>query len=140
MNSRLIEHAKLELKLAGLFNHNSDYDGCLAPAVMDLIEVFARQGHSGGSAHMVLELFDKVARFQPLTSLEGIHKNGWYVDQSEVMGKPEGTVLQCTRDSSIISWDGGKTWQTVDGRVSVDDGKSFFRASQSPRQPIATGC
>ena len=69
--SNLTDHAKKELELAGLFNQDSDYEGMLGNAVMELIEEFAGQGHSGFSANMTVTLFEKVARFLPLAPLTG---------------------------------------------------------------------
>lgn len=65
------EFAHDELKRAGLFDEDSDYAGGLGKAVAELVEVFDRQGHSGASAHMTVDLFSKVALHQPLTSLTG---------------------------------------------------------------------
>ena len=67
--SNLEIHAERELRVAGFANPTGPYDGTLAEAVMDLIKVFADQGHSGGSAGLVSEAFDKVSRFEPLTPL-----------------------------------------------------------------------
>ena len=69
--SNLIKHAKVELKLAGMFDSDSDYDGELGKAVLELVEVFAKQGHSGFSAISVVNLFNQVARYQPLLPLTG---------------------------------------------------------------------
>jgi len=55
----LMEHAKKELELAGLFAKDSDYGGMLGDAVLELIEKFAEQGHSGASAGMVSDLFGR---------------------------------------------------------------------------------
>ena len=70
--SSLIEHAKKELELGGLFDKDSDYGGALGHAVMELIEVFSKQGHSGFSAWRVISLFKKVADYECLTPLTGI--------------------------------------------------------------------
>jgi len=67
--SNLIKHAERELKLAGLFDKDSDYNGMLGDAVMELMKVFSNQGHSGMSASMVSSLFDKLSRFKQLTPL-----------------------------------------------------------------------
>lgn len=64
--SRLIEHAAKELSRVGLFDHDSDYDGALGAGVFDLIRTFAKQGHSGQSAGMTIELFTKLAKFEKL--------------------------------------------------------------------------
>ena len=67
--SNLVKHAEFELKKAGLFDKDSDYDGQLGEATLELIKVFADQGHSGMSANMVRELFRKLSSFEPLTPL-----------------------------------------------------------------------
>lgn len=67
----LTDHARRELQAAGLFNEDSDYDGMLAEAVMELVEAFAEQGHSGFSAKQTIKIFAKVADFQPLVPLTG---------------------------------------------------------------------
>ena len=68
----LIEHAKLELELAGLFNEEGDfYEGATGKAVMELIEVFVKQGHSGMSAPIVADLFKRLANYEPLQPITG---------------------------------------------------------------------
>ena len=69
--SNLEKHAEKELKLAGLFDKDSDYAGMLGDAVMKLVKVFADEGHSGFSASRTIALFKKVASFEPLTPLTG---------------------------------------------------------------------
>lgn len=69
--SNLLKHAEHELELAGLFDGDSDYGGMLGTSVMKLIAVFASEGHSGMSAQMAISLFEKLARFEPLTPLTG---------------------------------------------------------------------
>ena len=67
----LIERAKLELQMAGLFDDDSDYNGAIGEAVMELIEVFDKQGHSGMSAPYVVSIFEKLANFKPLLPITG---------------------------------------------------------------------
>ena len=107
--SNLTDHAKYELELAGLFDKDSDYDGALGTAVMELVEVFAKQGHSGFSAHRMLAIFNEVANFKPLTPI-GKSPDEW-VDQSEASDEP---MWQNKRRGSTFSRDGGKTWYDID--------------------------
>lgn len=67
----LVDHARREMKAAGLFDKDADYGGMLADSVMELIQKFADQGHSGASASMTRQLFAKLADFQPLGPLTG---------------------------------------------------------------------
>lgn len=64
--SNLVNHAMAELNRVGLFDKDSDYDGELGKGVLELIKLFASQGHSGNSAEMTIELFEKLARFESL--------------------------------------------------------------------------
>lgn len=79
--SNLEYHAEQELRAAGLYDEDADYGGLLPEAVMELVKVFSRQGHSGSSAHMVRQLFDKVAAYEPLCPLKGTDDEWFeYVD------------------------------------------------------------
>lgn len=107
--SNLVDHAKKELKLAGLFDEDSDYDGMLGTAVLELVKVFAKQGHSGYSAHQTIKIFNAVANFKPLSPI-GTTEGEW-MDVSEMSGSP---TWQNTRRSTTFSRDGGKTWYDID--------------------------
>ena len=68
----LVKHAKRELELYGAFKKDEKggvYGGMLGEAVMELIETFAKQGHSGMSASIVRQLFHKLADYKPLCPL-----------------------------------------------------------------------
>ncbi len=67
--SNLVRFATEELELAGLFDEDSDYRGMTGEAVLKLIKVFSKQGHSGFSASIVSELFSRLSKFEPLTPL-----------------------------------------------------------------------
>lgn len=69
--SNLEKFAYDELTRAGLFDQDGDYGGMLGKAVMDMVKVFADEGHSGMSASIAIAAFEKVARFEPLTPLTG---------------------------------------------------------------------
>lgn len=68
----LIEHAKTELEIAGLFEKEGDfYEGMTGKAVMELIETFSKQGHSGMSAPIVADIFRRLANYEPLGPITG---------------------------------------------------------------------
>lgn len=75
----LVDDAKRNLVAAGLFDADSDYSGMLGSAVLELVKKFAKQGHSGSSAYMTLELFDRVAKRKPLTA------EFWYEEKQRLM-------------------------------------------------------
>jgi hypothetical protein len=109
--SNLVKHAEKELKLAGLFDKDSDYDGMLGKAVLELVKVFAKQGHSGFSARWTLDVFNEVASYKPLTPI-GTTKDEW-MDVAEMTADGKG-MWQNTRRSTTFSRDGGKTWYDID--------------------------
>ncbi len=106
----LVEHAQKELELAGLFDEDSDYKGDTGRAVIELMEVFSKQGHSGFSAGLVLDVFERLAKYQTLTPITS-DPNEWS-DVSEYMGNI--TSWQNCRNPSNFSDDGGQTWYDLD--------------------------
>lgn len=110
--SNLVTHAERELRLAGLFDKDSDYDGETARAVMALVTLFSSQGHSGGSAHMVLHAFERVARFKTLTDITSDPAE--WMDVAEIVAEKPGATWQNRRQSSCFSTDGGKTYYDID--------------------------
>ena len=60
--SQLLAHAKAEFDLAEVSEEERK-------DVMELLECFARQGHSGGSAPITLNLFHQLAMGRPLSQI-----------------------------------------------------------------------
>ena len=106
----LVEHAKEEMRRAGLYDADSDYNGMIAEAVEELVTKFAAQGHSGFSAQLTLAVFDKVARFDTLTPLTS--------DPAEWMEVESGKMWQSRRKHSTFSTDGGRTWYDLNDKPS----------------------
>lgn len=122
----LTEFAERELREAGYFEQEDDkggiYYGMIGPAVVELVKVFAAQGHSGQSAQIVLTLFSRVAAYKPLTPFRHPMKTGEYIDHTDISGGQP--VYQSTRVSSVFSEDGGKTWYDIDQKIPL--WKRFF--------------
>lgn len=110
LESELVGHADSELRRAGLFGEDSDYGGMLGKAVAELIEVFAKQGHSGFSAPLVIALFTKVASYDVLSPITS-DESEWEDISSMCSGTPMWQNKRCPR---FFSKDGGKTWYDVD--------------------------
>lgn len=106
-NSGLYAHAERELKLAGMFDKDSDYDGMLGESALELIDTFATQEHSGASAALTTRLFKKLAAYENLTPITADPME--WQDVSATMGgkKP---VWQNKRNPKYFSEDGGKTY------------------------------
>lgn len=111
LNEDLTDHAQKELELAGLFDKDSDYDGMLGEAVLELIELFAKQGHSGMSAALTRELFDKLANFKTLTEITDDPDDWMDVTDYGDKNKP---MWQSRRCPSLFSSDCGRTYWDID--------------------------
>lgn len=109
----LQDFARKELELAGFFDKDSMYAGMLGEAVMKLIDVFSDEGHSGTSASITVNAFERVARFEPLTPLTG--------EDDEWNEVTEG-MLQNKRCSHVFK---------KDGRAYDSEGRVFRQASGS---------
>lgn len=117
--SNLIKHAQSELEAAGLFSEKGDfYEGMTGKCVMELIEVFSKQGHSGMSAPLVIKLFSTLAHFEPIgpvmgtdnewgetSVMPGVFQNKRF---SSVFKNEDGT---CTYNEAVVKrCENGATW------------------------------
>jgi hypothetical protein len=103
----LKEYAKKELTLAGLFEETSDYNGMLGTAVMELVETHSKQGHSGYSHQLTLEIFNRVVNYKPLSAITNSPDEWMDVGENLWQNKR-------TRQPSLFSTDSGKTYYDLD--------------------------
>lgn len=120
----LVHYARDELTRAGLFDKDSDYNGMLGEAALEIIEMFDNQGHSGMSASLVTQIVEKLMRFQPLTPLT--YEPDEWNDVSDITGRP---MWQNKRKSTTFSVDGGKTHYDLDDSSEPTQGEL-----ESPRE------
>lgn len=121
--SNLITHAKTELAAAGVCG--SEMDEAMAADVLELLEVFSKQGHSGGSAPYCISLFAKLAAFKPLVPLTGADDEWNEVGAGEFQNRRCGHVF---KDSTGYAWDingivfrepNGAMYTSMESRVPV---------------------
>jgi len=115
-----VRHAENELKLAGFYDKESGYERRVAYNVIELVKLFADQEHSWTTAHHCLEVFNRLALFNPLTPLTGAD------DEWEVMYDGEWRNIRCHR--VYMDADGGydidaKIFRGPDGFCSVNPGQ-----------------
>jgi hypothetical protein len=122
--SNLTEFARSELERAGMFDKDSDYGGMLGEAVLKMVEQFAEEGHSGFSASMAIALFEKVARFEPLTPLTGEDKEWTEVGDG---------VFQNRRCSHVFKENGAA--YDIEGVIFCEPGGACF-TSRDSRVPV----
>lgn len=111
IKENLTDYAQKELERAGLFDKDSDYGGMLGEAVLALIELFAKQDHSGFSAGLTRELFNKLSSFKPLTEITDDPDEWISVTDCGDKNKP---IWQSSRSPSLFSNDEGKTYWDID--------------------------
>jgi hypothetical protein len=119
MSSNLTAFAYNELHRAGLFDKDSDYGGEEGPAVMELVQTFADQNHSGYSAALVIDLLSKVLAYKPILPLTG--SDDEWVDISEESGYP---LWQNKRCPSVFKSEDGSA-HDVNGKVFIEDGSAY---------------
>lgn len=126
--SNLVEHAERELKAAGLLSKDSDYDGMVGKAVLDLVKVFSEQGHSGGSASYVLYVFSQVANYQALTELTDDPAEWFHHDADMSTNGKE--FWQNIRNSEAFSNDGGKTYYLLSEGANAQNPSPIHESKQ----------
>lgn len=122
--SNLVRHAKREFLAIGYIPlDQTQEDGpnkWIQEAVLELITVFAKQGHSGFSAPYAINTFQKLAMFEPLIPLTG--------EASEWNEVSEG-IFQNNRCSHVFKDKNRFNGQAYDiqGKVFVEenDGGSY---------------
>lgn len=82
--SNAYEHTITELDLA--LDYNEVYDRDIGVAILQLMQAFSDQGHSGYSASVAIQLFSRLADFQPLSPLTG--EDSEWIDVGPECGRP----------------------------------------------------
>lgn len=107
-------HALRELKAAGytpLAQPQEDGPNkWIQESIIDLIRVFSKQGHSGFSAPYCIEMFSKLAKFEPLVPLKG--DDDEWVDVASINGSP---MWQNKRCSHVFKDETGA--YDIDGKI-----------------------
>lgn len=116
--SNLYQHAKNELEAAGMLGEDSDYEGMVGRAVLELIETFAKQGHSGFSAGVTVEVFQILASYGPLGPLTD-NPAEWQKIHDGIATEEE-PLWQSRRNPEAFSNDGGKTYYVLSDPMQVD--------------------
>lgn len=69
------KHAWLEFQAAGWLDENGKFKDemqeMICNHVIKLLDVFAEEGHSGSSAPYAINMFEKLAKFEPIAPLTG---------------------------------------------------------------------
>lgn len=132
--SNNVKFAEEELRRAG-YDVNDSEEGpnkWIADNVLELLEVFSTQGHSGSSAPYAIALFEKLASWKPLTPLTGADDEWNWVGDGMWQNKRNSRVFKGTDNQaycieSIVFWE----WFSS---PDIDDGepyKSYYTSRDS---------
>lgn len=107
--SSSIEYAKSEL--ARITKDGDGLQDAINKNILDIVELFASQGHSGISAGYAMSILERLLRFKPLTPLTG--EDDEWTEVSDKMGQ---RCFQNKRCSSVF-----KTTDTQGNTIKVHD-------------------
>jgi hypothetical protein len=117
-----IKHAKRELILAG-YDLNEKEEGpnkWIVENIIELLNVFSKQGHSGFSALYSIDIFSKLAKHEILTPLTG-EDSEW----NEVTEPSDKNRLWQNNRCSTVFKDEKRIWN-MDGKVFIDENNCSY--------------
>lgn len=123
--SNMLKWAEAELKLAG-YDINDPEDGpnrWLAEGTLELLKVFADQGHSGSSAPYAVALFEKLAMQKPIAPLTGEDDEWMEVGTNVWQNKRNGAVFK--EEDGQAYWIEGRVFWEWYSAPDIDDGKPY---------------
>jgi len=122
--SNLVKHAEREFRVLG-WPGDCEMQQMVCDNLLELLEAFSGQGHSGSSAPYVINLFERLAKFEPISPLTG--------EDSEWNNTGDG-LFQNNRDGEVFKDEKGAYWAF--GKIFRDnDGCAY--TSMDSRVPIA---
>ena len=122
--SNLVDYAKRELECAFPDKSDGIQQGAIKN-VIELLEIFGNQGHSGFSAPYVLKLFYRLACWKPITPLTGEDdewREAYYEDDTQQNKRYSG-VFRKNHDNS--------TAYDIGGRVFIDENGLSYTSRDS---------
>ena len=118
----LVDYAKNELKRIGMIDSGEPYNDLATKAILDLIELFASQGHSGFSAPYGASMFHRLAMFKPASPLTG---------EDDEWNEVGPGVFQNKRCSSVFKNGKDGIAYNIEGKVFTDDGEVWYTCKDS---------
>lgn len=118
--SNLVNWAKSELELIG--GQDDGMQQAMNKDILQIVEVFASQGHSGFSASYALSIIKRLLDWKPITPLTGEE------DEWNDVGVDGDTTQQNKRCSAVFRENGdNSTAYYIEGKIFSDDkGETWF--------------
>lgn len=136
----LVEHAKAEFRAAGWTDDNGKFNDemqhFMCDQIIELLTIFSEHGHSGSSAPYAIELFSKLAKFEPLVPLTG---EDWeWTDTGHNYQNNRCSHVFKDYDGNCYDIDGKVFWEwckPYDGREPFEPYKAYYTCRES-RVPV----
>lgn len=123
----IVEFAKKEL---ALINDGSEIQKMAEQNVLEILEVFSKQGHSNTTIWYVLGIVNRLAEWKPLGELKGTDDE-WNELSRELSGD-DGPMYQNNRYSSVFKKGKDGIAYNIEGKVFSDnDGESWYTSRES---------
>ena len=122
--SNILNHAYREFKAAGWLKdekYTDDMQQLMCEQVIELLKLFSSHGHSGFSANYAINLFTKLAKFEPIVPLTG--------EDSEWNEVGDG-MWQNNRCSHVFKDSSGYTYD-IQGKVFTDSNGCSYTSKDS---------
>ena len=140
--SNLENHALMEFKAAGWLNDSGEYcdemQEMICRHVLALLDVFNGEGHSGSSAPYAINMFARLAKFEPIAPLTGEDWE-WNDTGHNFQNKRASHVFK-DYDGNCYSIDGKVFWEWAkshddEGKLNGEIHKSYYTCRDS-RVPV----
>jgi hypothetical protein len=109
--SSLLQHTKTELRAAGMFADDADFDGAVGVGVTALMETLTAYGHSGASLDLTVKTFARLAAHLPLTPLTG-EDDEWHRPAGDDEMEQNKRCHRVFRDGKMV-WDVDKGYHPI---------------------------
>ena len=126
---RMTNYAQREMTIA--WPNPDGMQEAIMKDILELIMAFEDQGHSGTTGSYTLGVFDRLARFKPITPITG---------EDDEWGTPYGAdkCQQNRRCSSVFreNFDNSTAYD-IEGKIFSDDGGKTFYSCLESRIPVS---
>lgn len=92
--------------------------------ILQIVEVFSQQGHSGFSANYAINLINKLLRYEPISPLIGAD------DEWTKLDYDKDTKYQNKRCSHVFKNADGKAYD-IEGKIFSEDGECWYTSKES---------
>jgi hypothetical protein len=131
------KHAVNEFKAAGWLDENNRYTDemqeIICTHILDLLRVFSDEGHSGSSAPYAINLFSRLAKFEPIAPLTGEDWEWNDTGHGTLQNRRASHVFKDINTGEVYDIDGKVFWEWAG--TKEDPHKSYYTCRES-RVPV----